>query len=249
MSPREEREIERKAKRGGGWVDLPGLSVSLPRAMVKKIAQCLCHDEEGQLAVRCRGEVDGILGYPASSILDGYRRGETPEVAVAEAAERFLLHGQARGMERELRALGYAPSIRYRDADLPMVRITHLRMICLFLRSDLKVARRARRSPALRLRHRLASPRPLSRRTSSRSSRAPRRSVRVRVAVVSPSPGGGGSGDDSGGPGSDSDPPAQPRDFLPGLVPPSPRSSSSDLIPSGPEPVGLLAHGLTGGGR
>ena len=246
MPPREEREIERKAKRGGGWVDLPGLSVSLPRAMVKKIAQCLCHDEEGQLAVRCRGEVDGILGCPASSILDVCRRGETPEVAVAEAAERFLLHEQARGMERELRALGYAPSIRYRDADLPMVRVTHLRMICLFLRSDLKVARRARRSPALRLRHRLTSPRSLSRRTPSRSSRAPRRSVRVRVAVSSSPGGGGGPGD---GDPDQPDPPASPWPSRQGLVPPSPRSSSSDLIPSGLEPVGLLAHGLTGGGR
>ena len=90
----------------------------------------------------------------------------------------------------------------------------------------------------------------LPRRAASqpRSPRAPRRAHVARVATASASPGGGG-GPGDGDPDQQGDPPASPWLHGQGLVPPSPRSSSSDLIPSGPEPEGLLAHGLTGGGR
>lgn len=102
--------------------------------------------------------------------------------------------------------------------------------------------RRGRLRRRILLVERIASPR----RAPSRPSRAPRRSHVARVATVSSSPGGGGPGD---GDPDQPDPPASPWPSRQGLVPPSPRSSSSDLIPSGPEPVGLLAHGLLGGGR
>ena len=70
----------------------------------------------------------------------------------------------------------------------------------------------------------------------NRSPRAPRRSHVARVVAVSSSPGGGvGPGD---GDPDQPDPPVSPWLHVQGLVPPSPRSSSSDLIPSGPEPEG-----------
>ena len=77
-------------------------------------------------------------------------------------------------------------------------------------------------------------------------SRAPRRFHVARVATVAASPGDSPGDGDPDQP----DPPASPWPNRQGLVSrfPEPLSPWS-LIPSGPEPVGLLAHGLTGGGR
>ena len=96
--------------------------------------------------------------------------------------------------------------------------------------------------------HLISAPRPRATHTRTRTrAPRPRATRRTRRACRVEAPPGG---DDSGGPGSDSDPPAQPRDFLPGLVSRFPELPSSwSPTPSGPEPVGLLAHGLTGGGR
>ncbi|EFQ24088.1 hypothetical protein Apau_1669 [Aminomonas paucivorans DSM 12260] len=80
--------------------------------------------------------------------------------------------------------------------------------------------------------------RPAPRRAVQSRSRAPRRSHVARVATVAASPGGGGGPGDGDPDQQQGDPPASPWLHGQGLVPPSPRSSSSDLIPSGPEPEG-----------